>query len=50
MQRGITKVFSETLVIEPLPGQLDRLMLGQSDTDNLSVHFLSIEVVHGYKR
>lgn len=50
MQWGITKIFSETLIIEPLPRQLDSLVLRESDTDNLSIHLLSIEMVHGYKK
>ena len=46
VQGGVGEVLSEPLVIQTLPGQLDRLVLGQGHTDDLAIHLLTIQMAH----
>lgn len=46
MERRVGVVLSQSLVVQPVPRQRHRLVLGQRHADDLAIHLLAIEVAH----
>lgn len=42
MERRVGIVLGQSLVVQPVPRQRHRLVLGQRHTDDLPIHFLAI--------
>lgn len=47
VQGRVGEVLGEPLVVQSLPRQLDRLVLGRGDPHDLVVHLLTVQVAHG---
>lgn len=48
MKWGVGKILGQTLIIQAVPRQCHRLVLGQCHPDDLPVHLLSIQVAHSF--
>lgn len=48
VERRVGVVFGQALVVQAVPRERHRLVLGQRHADDLSVHLLAVQVAHGF--